>query len=141
MTKINSVLLVEDDIIDVKIIKRIFKDLGLAYPLHVSPDGEEALQYLRDKNTKLPTLILLDLNMPRMDGFEFLTIIKNDHILKSIPVIILTTSKDQNDKNEIFELGIAGYMVKSVDYKHFTKTIDNINRYWTSSEFPDFVEE
>jgi DNA-binding NarL/FixJ family response regulator len=99
-------------------------------------DGEEAIEYLRDESATKPCIVLLDLNMPKMDGAEFLKIVKADRALKKIPVVILTTSNSDRDVFESFELGAAGYMVKSVDYEKFVETIGAINQYWTLSMLP-----
>jgi len=133
------ILLLEDDIIDIKTIQRTFKENNIKNRLEICNNGEEALSHLRDVNKELPCLILLDLNMPRMNGLEFLSIIKKDVDYKKIPVVILTTSQDHYDKSKSFELGVAGYMVKTVNYDDFSNIIKNINRYWTRSEFPDIV--
>jgi CheY-like chemotaxis protein len=129
-------LLVEDDEIDVLTFKRALKYIILQNHLYVANDGEDALKILRDDARLTPCLILLDLNMPKMTGLEFLKIIKHDHDLKQIPVVIVTTSKDERDKVESFELGVAGYMVKPVDYHQFVEVVRVIDRYWTLSELP-----
>jgi len=129
-------LLVEDDSIDVMTVKRALKDLEVASELVPTGDGEEALEYLRDDENTKPSVILLDLNMPKMNGIEFLKIIKSDNGLKKIPVIVLTTSNSEQDISRSFELGAAGYMVKSVDYKRFMETIKAIDSYWTLSKLP-----
>ncbi len=134
----NPILLVEDDTVDAMTVKRAFRDVGIVNPLAHTVNGEEALNYLRNENNKKPCAILLDLNMPRMNGIEFLKIIKNDETLKKIPVIVLTTSKAEQDKLESFNLGVAGYMVKAVDYEKFTETIKAIDLYWTLSESPNY---
>ena len=85
----------------------------------------------------MPCIILLDLNTPRMNGIEFLKIIKNDKKYKKIPVIVLTTSREERDKVDSFELGVAGYMVKPVDYLQFVEVIKTIHLYWTLSELPE----
>ena len=100
-------------------------------------NGEKALEYLKDENTEKPCLVLLDLNMPRMNGIEFLEIIKRDDNLKKIPVIVLTTSNEEKDKIESFRLSVAGYMVKPIDYQQFVEMIKTINIYWTTSELPE----
>jgi CheY-like chemotaxis protein len=133
------ILLLEDDIVDIKTIQRAFKENNIINRLDICNNGEEALRHLRDVNKELPCLILLDLNMPRMNGLEFLSIIKKDEHYKKIPVVILTTSQDHDDKSKSFELGVAGYMVKTVNYDDFSDIIKNINKYWTRSEFPDIV--
>jgi CheY-like chemotaxis protein len=131
------VLLVEDDNVDAMTVKRAFKDLNIANPLVHTLNGEEALEYLRNEENNKPCIILLDLNMPRMNGFELMKVMKVDDKLKKIPIVILTTSREEHDKAESFKLGAAGYMLKSVDYKKFVEIIGTINLYWTSSELPD----
>ena len=131
-----TILLVEDDEVDVRSVKRAFADLHVTNPLAVVHNGEEALEYLKNKLNKRPGLILLDLRMSRMDGIEFLKIIKNDNKLRITPVVVLTTSKEDEDKIEGFNLGIAGYMMKPVNYKDFVEVIRTIRMYWTLSESP-----
>jgi DNA-binding NarL/FixJ family response regulator len=117
-------------------VKRALKDLQVSNQLVPISDGEEAIEYLKKENTTKPCIVLLDLNMPKMDGAEFLKIVKADKALKNIPVVILTTSNSDRDVIESFELGAAGYMVKSVDYEKFVETIQTIERYWTLSKLP-----
>ncbi len=136
MRNSKPILLVEDDSIDAMTVKRSLKDLNVTNPLVHKINGEEALEYLRDEGNGRPCVILLDLNMPKMNGIELLKIIKNDEKLKCIPTVVLTTSQEQQDKIESFKLSVAGYMVKSVDYKKFVETIRTINLYWTLSELP-----
>ena len=131
-----TILLVEDDKIDIKSVQRSFKELRVTNPLVVAHNGEEALEYLENNIGKLPGIILLDLRMPRMDGIEFLNIIKKKDRLKMIPVVILTTSKEDEDKMDSFDLGISGYMMKPVNYKDFVEVIRTIKLYWTLSETP-----
>ena len=130
------ILLIEDDNVDVMTVERVFRDLKIANQLVSTSNGEQALEYLRSNGNKKPCVILLDLNMPKMNGTEFLKIIKTDESLKKIPVVVLTTSSQQQDVVESFKLGAAGYMVKSVDYGKFVETIRTINLYWTLSELP-----
>jgi len=131
------VLLVEDDDVDVIAVQRAFKDLEITNQLVNTANGEEALEYLKGENNKKPCVILLDLNMPRMNGFEFLEIVKTDEALKKIPVVVLTTSTAEQDIAKSSELGVAGYMVKSVDYKEFMDTIRTIDLYLSSSELSE----
>ena len=131
------VLLVEDDSIDARTVKRAFKDLNVANQLVITVNGQEALDYLRTESNKKPCVILLDLNMPKMNGVEFLKIVKADEALKQIPVVVLTTSEEEQDIVESFKLSVAGYMVKAVNYKKFVEAIRTINLYWTLSELPD----
>jgi CheY-like chemotaxis protein len=135
MNQKQTILLVEDDEIDIKSVKRAFEKLRITNPLDIARNGEEALKYLKDNKT-LPGIILLDLRMPRMDGIEFLKVMKKDQSLKIIPVVVLTTSKEQEDKIESFNLGIAGYMMKPVNYMDFVEVIRTIKMYWTLSESP-----
>jgi CheY-like chemotaxis protein len=137
MTSKIPILLVEDDLVDVMTIRRAFKDIHITNPVHVSGNGLEALAYLRDPKNRRPGIILLDINMPRMNGIEFLQVAKKDDQLKSIPVVVLTTSKDEQDKVESFNLGVAGYMIKPVDYLQFVEVVKTIHLYWTLSELPD----
>lgn len=130
------ILLVEDDNVDVMTVRRALKDLQVASQLVPAGDGEEALDYLRNNSNAKPRIILLDLNMPKMNGTEFLKIVKTDETLKKIPVIVLTTSSSEQDIVRSFELGAAGYMVKSVDYRKFIEIIRAIDLYWNLSELP-----
>jgi CheY-like chemotaxis protein len=118
-------------------VKRALKDINVTNKLDVVNNGEEALKFLRDKNNDQPCIILLDLNMPRMNGIEFLRIAKQDDNIKRIPVVVLTTSKEEQDKVQSFDLGVAGYMAKPVDYQQFVNVIKTINLYWTLSELPE----
>lgn len=136
MRNTKPVLLVEDDSIDAMTVRRAFKDLKLSNALTHRINGEEAVAYLREPDVELPCVILLDLNMPRMNGIEFLKVIKQDDRLKSIPVIVLTTSNEECDVVESFRLCVAGYIVKPVDYKKFVEAIKTIDLYWTLSELP-----
>lgn len=136
MRTVKPVLLVEDDYVDAMTVKRAFSDLRVTNPLIHKLNGEEALEYLRSEEPK-PSLILLDLNMPKMNGIEFLKIAKTDDELKKIPVIVLTTSKSDEDRVESFGLSVAGYMIKPTDYIKFVEIIRVINLYWTLSELPE----
>ncbi len=133
------VLLVEDDTIDAMTVQRAFRDLKVTNPLVHAVNGEEALDRLHDKTGVRPCLILLDLNMPKMNGIEFLGIAKTDPALKKIPVVVLTTSSEERDVVESFRLSVAGYIVKPVDYHSFVEAVRTIDLYWTLSELP--VEE
>ena len=132
------ILLVEDDDVDAMTVTRALKDIHVTNPVVRAENGEDALHYLQDNpnNSDRPCIILLDLSMPIMNGFEFLRAIKNNEQLKLIPVVILTTSKEQQDKCESFNLGIAGYMAKPVDYRQFVEIVRSIDAYWTISEMP-----
>ena len=134
MTAIKSILLVEDDIVDMMSVKRALKDINVTNPLYHVENGVEALEYLADKEKPRPTIILLDLNMPKMGGIEFLSIMKKDETIRRIPVIVLTTSRAEYDKIQSYDLGVAGYMIKPVDYQQFMEVIRAMCMYWTLSE-------
>jgi CheY-like chemotaxis protein len=136
MRNLKPILLVEDDRVDVMTVERALKELKVTNPLVHSANGEEALGYLRSESNKKPCVILLDLNMPKMNGTEFLKVVKADDVLKRIPVIVLTTSREEQDVVESFNLSIAGYIVKPTDYKKFVEAIRAIDLYWTLSELP-----
>jgi CheY-like chemotaxis protein len=129
-----SILLVEDDQIDAMTVTRALKDIKAAHPLIHKINGLEALKFLKEKPLQLPGIILLDLNMPKMNGIEFLEAVKSDQELKHIPVVILTTSNEQRDKVHSFNLGVAGYMLKPVGYQEFLTIMYEINTYWSISE-------
>lgn len=130
------ILLVEDDRVDAKTVQRAFKDLRVTNRLDVVGNGEEALAFLRDANNERPSLILLDLNMPKMNGIEFLRSAKQDDALKMIPVVVLTTSTAEQDVVDSYRLSVAGYMHKPVDYKQFVEVVRIIQFYWTVCETP-----
>ncbi len=136
MRSSNPILLIEDDRVDAMTLKRALKNQKVVNPLVQVSNGEEALEYLRNDDNQTPSFILLDLNMPKMNGVEFLKIVKADETLRNIPVVVLTTSTEERDIAESFKLGAAGYMVKSVDYKKFVETITAIDVYWSLSELP-----
>ena len=130
-----TILVVEDDMVDIMTIKRVVKQLEILNPLNFVHNGEKALHYLLNA-ASLPGLILLDLNMPKMNGIEFLAELRKIDSLKKIPVVILTTSKEQQDKYNTFDLSISGYMIKPVDFNQFKDMIKTIHHYWELSELP-----
>jgi len=137
MRNLKPILLVEDDSVDAMTVKRALKDLKITNELVHVTNGEEALEYLRSQRDKEPCFIFLDLNMPKMNGIEFLEIAKADEQLRRIPVVVLTTSGSEKDVLESFELSVAGYMVKPADYRRFVEAIRTINLYWNLSELPE----
>jgi CheY-like chemotaxis protein len=136
MRSLKPVLLLEDDNIDAMSVTRAIKDLKVANSLVHVVNGEEALAYLQDSNNVKPCVILLDLNMPRMNGIEFLKIVKADSKLQCIPVVALTTSRADQDRFECFDNGIAGYIVKPTNYEGFVNAMRILDLYWTLSELP-----
>ncbi len=131
-----AILLVEDDQVDAMTVRRALKELHVFNRLEHVENGEEALNYLCDSGRESPCLILLDINMPIMNGIEFLQEVKAVPGFRRIPVVVLTTSDEQKDKVETFDLGVAGYMRKPVDYRQFVEIIRTIDAYWTLSESP-----
>jgi CheY-like chemotaxis protein len=131
-----AILLVDDDKVDQMAVKRALAEIKIANSLDIASNGEEALAFLRDPQNKKPGIILLDLHMPRMNGIELLRILKSDEELKKIPVVVLTTSKEEQDKVESFKLSVAGYMIKPMDYLKLLEIVKTIDLYWTLSELP-----
>jgi len=117
-------------------VRRAFRDLKVTNPLVHAINGEEALAYLQNPDNERPCVILLDLNMPRMNGIEFLKVAKTDANLRRIPVVVLTTSSEERDVVQTFRLNVAGYIIKPVDYRNFVEAIRTVNLYWTLSELP-----
>lgn len=139
--KMIHLLLVEDDEVDVMNVRRAFKKNNITNPLYVAANGLEALAMLRgtEEAAKVPSsrrLILLDLNMPKMNGIEFLRELRGDTELKHIPVIVLTTSNEERDKVEVYNMNVAGYVLKPVTFSSFVDAIATLNKYWTLSEIP-----
>ena len=116
-------LIVDDDDLDVLIVRRALNDMGITNPIVRMKDGEEAFAYLETCLGEVPCVVLLDLNMPRMDGFEFLRQVKAHPKLKDVPVIVLTTSTSEADMMRSYELGALDYVVKSMDSTAFRKNL------------------
>ncbi|MDO7975912.1 response regulator [Oceanotoga teriensis] len=136
MNSKKPILLVEDDRIDAMSVKRSLQELKIVNDLIIRNNGEEALKYLLDSENEIPCIILLDLNMPKMNGIDFLSErIKYDN-LKLIPTVVLTTSREEQDRVNSFSLGVSGFMIKPVDYKQFVDVIKTIDLYWSLSELP-----
>lgn len=133
-------LLIEDDEVDVMHLQRSFKKLKIANPMVIANDGIEALEILRGENGRakitMPYIVLLDLNMPRMSGLEFLKEIRNDPALKQSIIFVLTTSNDDKDKTRAFDNHVAGYIVKSEAGVSFLEALEMLDRYWRIVELP-----
>lgn len=137
-SKALHILLVEDDEIDIMTVQRAFAKLNVANPLFVAGNGVDALAMLRDPDA-IPRdrrLVLLDLNMPRMGGIEFLRELRADPEHRGTPVVVLTTSNEERDRVEAYNLNVAGYLVKPVTLASFVETMAALNKYWTLSELP-----
>lgn len=129
-----EILLVEDNPGDIRLTIEAFKDAKVANNLSVARDGEEAIQFLRKEKSfqgaPTPDIILLDLNLPKLDGREVLEIIKEDQQLRTIPVVILTSSEAEGDIVQTYNLHANCYVVKPVDFEKFIKVIRSINDFW-----------
>ncbi len=132
-----TVLLVEDDLNDIFLVKRAFKMANIQNPLQVATDGLEAIYYLRGQGKyadresyPLPKLIVMDLKMPRKTGFEVLEWVKQDSLLRRIPVVIVSSSDNPADINRAYELGANAYMVKPVNFREVEHLFESITHYW-----------
>lgn len=126
------ILLVEDNPIDLDLTLRAFAAKNISNPIQVARDGEEALKYFEhwEKGDPLPIVILLDLNMPKINGLEVLEKLKAHAIFKSIPVVILTTSSESSDLKKAYQLGVNSYIVKPVSFEKFLEVVGHIDLYW-----------
>lgn len=131
------ILLVEDDDVDILSIERAFQELKILNPLVVKNNGEEALEYLQGLDENFPGLILLDLNMPRINGLEFLKAYKAMDSVMWIPGIVLTTSANHRDVQAAYSNQAAGYIIKPLNFADFKAAIQNLFNYWSSCELPD----
>ncbi len=136
-----SILLVEDDEVDTMNVKRAFRKTNISNPLYHAEDGLEALDMLRgsggvEKLLPKPRIVLLDLNMPRMNGIEFLRELRTDPELHDISVVVLTTSNEERDKVAAYNLNVAGYILKPVEPEKFIEAIGTLNLYWNLIELP-----
>lgn len=132
-----NILLVEDDDIDVMTVQRAFRKNNISNPLKVAGNGIEALEMLR--SGEIPAvnrIVLLDINMPRMDGIEFLRELRADPELRATTVVVLTTSNEDRDRVQAYELNVAGYLLKPVTFVNFVEITAMLNKYWTLMEFP-----
>jgi CheY-like chemotaxis protein len=130
------ILLVDDDVVDVMNVQRAFQKVRFTNPVHVANNGIEALKMLREGAVGPRRLVLLDLNMPRMNGIEFLRELRADPQLGLTSVVVLTTSNEERDKVEAYKLNVAGYIVKPVTFSSFVDVMAALNKYWTLVEMP-----
>jgi CheY-like chemotaxis protein len=135
-----NILLVEDDEVDIMTVQRAFKKGNIANPLYLAGNGLEALALLRG-TPGVPSLIpperrliLLDLNMPKMNGLEFLRELRSDPTIRHIPVVVLTTSNEERDRVEAYHLNVAGYILKPVTFSVFVELMITLDKYWTLCE-------
>ena len=130
------VLLVDDDDVDVMTVRRALQRNELGNPLHVASNGLEALQLLRQGGIGSRCIVLLDLNMPRMNGLEFLAALRADPALHATSVVVLTTSNQESDKVQAYQKNVAGYLVKPVNFVHFVGVMATLIRYWSLVALP-----
>lgn len=139
------ILLIEDNLADIELTLRAFKKSRIANKVIVAKDGAEALDHLFGSgefaaNHYLPTLILLDLKLPKIDGLEVLSKIRNNESTKLLPVIILTSSREQQDMIKGYTLGANSYIVKPVDFNNFVDAVNQLQMYWiVLNEMPGIV--
>ena len=129
-----SLLLIEDDQIETLKFEQIVGKINKKHKVVIAKNGEEALKNIK-KSSTLPNVILLDLNMPKMNGIEFLQLLKKDEKWKYIPVVVLTTSNYTNDILKCYEIGVAGYIMKPLKYQEYKELIENLINYWSINEF------
>jgi len=132
-----NILLVDDDEVDVMTVKRAFTKANITNPMFVATNGIEALELLRgDTLPRSRRLILLDLNMPKMNGIEFLREVRRDPALAPTTVVVLTTSNEDRDRVEAYRLNVSGYLLKPVTFQTFAEVMAALNKYWTLQEMP-----
>jgi CheY-like chemotaxis protein len=132
-----NILLVEDDEVDVMNVRRAFAKNDIRNPLWVAGNGHEGLRMLRRGDVpRERRLVLLDLNLPRMNGIEFLRELRADPDLRPTPVVVLTTSDDERDRVNAYALNVAGYILKPLTFTSFVEVMAALNRYWTLVEYP-----
>ncbi len=137
------VLMAEDDEHDIIAVKRAWKKNNIANPLYIVRNGEECLDYLHQrgkyvdpKDGPRPGILLLDIKMPKMDGLTVLKHIREDETLNRLPVIILTTSKDEEDRLKSYELRVNAYIIKPIGFDNFSEAVKTINLFWELVELP-----
>lgn len=136
MNELRPILLVEDDPRDAELTLRALTDCNLANRVKVVSDGVEAMEYLqyegsyKTRKKEYPAVVLLDIKMPRMDGIEVLRAVRSDINLKTLPIVMLTSSREDPDLHECYALGVNAYVVKPVDFKEFINSVKTISIFW-----------
>lgn len=141
MTEPIPILLVEDNAADVELTIRAFRRRKVTNPISMARDGEEALDYMYQRGrfadaAPVPGLILLDLRLPKVDGLEVLRELKSHPVYRNVPVVVLTTSGDNSDIKQSYELGAASYIVKPVEFEKFLEVVTRIDLYWLLTNVP-----
>ena len=139
----HDILLVEDNPDDVELTRLAFAEAGAPHRLHVLSDGAEAVDYLLRRGrhaareaADLPALVLLDLNLPRLDGREVLQAIRADDATRCLPVVVLTTSAEPGDVDKAYALGANSYIQKPVEFERFVEVVRQVGRYWLAINLP-----
>lgn len=125
-----TILLVEDDEVDIMNVQRAFKKNHITNPLLIAHNGLEALELLRSGTIPMPPIIILDINMPKMNGIEFLQELRNDPALSRISVFVMTTSNEDSDKINAYNLNVAGYILKPLSFEKFLTSVATLDKYW-----------
>ena len=135
--RILNFLLVDDDEVDVMNVQRAFKKANITNPVYVAGNGIEALEMLRGPVLRQARrLVLLDINMPKMNGIEFLREVRKDPLLKALCIVVLTTSNEDRDRIDAYQLNVAGYLLKPVTFIDFVDLVSTLTKYWTQMEMP-----
>ena len=141
-TSIRPILLVEDNPMDVDLTLQALEEHGVANPIISCLDGEEALRYIDEHqeatDPKIPILVLLDLRLPKIDGLDVLRHTRSHPVWKQVPIIVLTTSRQNEDIEAAYKLGVNSYIVKPVDFPAFAEVVRNIKVYWLLTNEPPF---
>jgi CheY-like chemotaxis protein len=132
--KLVNILLVEDDEVDIMNVQRAFKKNNITNPLFIARNGLEALDKLRNKIVPVPQIIILDINMPQMNGIEFLQELRKDDNLKHLSVFVMTTSNEDSDKLNAYNLNVAGYILKPLSFEKFIASVATLDSYWKLCE-------
>ncbi|MCF8379695.1 MAG: response regulator [Bacteroidales bacterium] len=128
------ILLIEDNSVDIDLTLRAFKKRNLTNTIQIARDGELALEYIQkwDAGEMKPIVILLDINLPKVDGLEVLKVFKSNPKYNTIPIVMLTSSSDNKDIQKAYKLGANSYIIKPVDFNKFVEVASNIELYWTA---------
>src|SRR5262245_51563869 len=125
-----DILLVEDNTEDLELTLRALRTHRLANRIQVAPDGAEALAFFKASGNRLPKVVLLDLKLPKVSGLEVLQAIRADERTRALPVVVLTSSREEPDVQRCYELGVNSYIVKPVDFDAFVKAVAEVGLYW-----------
>ena len=143
-TWVRPILLVEDNPMDLDLTFQALKEHSVANPIVTCRDGEEALRYMDEHylptDSQIPILVLLDLRLPKVDGIEVLRQARNHSVWKQVPIVVLTTSRENKDIEAAYQLGVSSYIVKPVDFLAFAEVVKTIKVYWLLTNEPPFRE-